>query len=97
MPGMISIVRTSSVLTIASGMLGFTGIAGYEGDGARVVFLAALYLCTVTAFLSGLSGNPPFAWLRSYLARWQPPHAHLPGTTAAFELSRTRRSGNKRA
>lgn len=59
------------VLAIASGVLGFTEVAGPESGTARFLFFVFCYLCVVTALLSGLSGSPPLAWLRARADQWQ--------------------------
>ncbi len=66
---MLTWTTTFLVLMIASGLFGWTGASGIEAAAARFLFFAFFYLVVITAFFSGLGGNPPLERLRVWITR----------------------------
>jgi uncharacterized membrane protein YtjA (UPF0391 family) len=63
---MLKWTATFFFLMIACAVVGFTNAPG-DMVAARFLFLLFFYLVVVSAFLSGLSGNPPLARLRDLI------------------------------
>ncbi len=64
---MLTWTMTFLVLMIASGLFGWTEASGIEAAAARFLFFAFFYLVVITAFFSGLGGNPPLERLRVWM------------------------------
>jgi len=64
---MLTWTTTFLGLMIASGLFGWTGVSGIDAAAARFMFFAFFYLVVITAFLSGLGGNPPLERLRLWI------------------------------
>ncbi|HEX5766253.1 MAG TPA: hypothetical protein VFY27_11840 [Woeseiaceae bacterium] len=83
---MLKWTATFFFLMIACGVVGFTNAQG-EMVEAGFLFLLFFYLTVVSAFLSGLSGNPPLAWLRD-LIRDRAPATRVRERSASVDFFR---------
>ena len=83
---MLKWTATFFFLMIGCGVVGFTNAPG-DMVAARFLFLLFFYLVVVSAFLSGLSGNPPLARLRD-LIRDGAPAIRLRGLSAIADSFR---------